>query len=59
MNLPNQIISPITGDILNLTPVANGEIYVAQELGDSTEAFDTDIAWYHNDQTKENIYVSK
>lgn len=57
--LPNQIISSITGDLLTLTNSSNlGKFYVAEELGDSTECFDSSIVWYYNSITKESIYIS-
>lgn len=58
--LPKEIISPITGDTLELKDLSSHndeELSVAQFFDDCTEWFD-DCAMYLNDSTKEAIYVS-
>ena len=59
-DLPKVIKSPITNDDLELKGISehnNEELFVAQDMGDSTEWFD-DCVMYKNDNTNEIIYVS-
>lgn len=59
-DLPKQIISPITGDTLELEDISlhnDEELSIAQFFDDCTE-WVSDCAMYLNESTKESIYVS-
>lgn len=55
--LPETIISPITGDILTLQEEKpnDSELFVAKDCDTSTEYYDGNLAQYSN--TLEDIYV--
>ena len=58
--LPSDIKSPISGDTLKLVDIIdhnNAALSVAQFLDDSTEWYDGDLALYHNEETKESVYI--
>ena len=58
--LPKKIISPITGDSLELKDISfhnDEELSVAQFFDDCTEWFDNCVM-YINDDTNETIYIS-